>query len=150
MTINEIISLADKYRPGNRYDNDLKTRWIYEIDSMVFDEYVLPKMKQPGRKITVAEEINPLNMDTKPQKEGLRKELKPYNYETDSDRKVLLSERFSDVYVQYIKAKMDAEDGETDEYNNSVILYQAALDEFSGWFVRNYGSCPSLGFIFGL
>ena len=148
MTINEIISLADKYRPGNRYDNDLKTRWIYEIDSMVFDEYVLPKMNRPGRETTVAEEINPLNMDRKPQTGVFRKELKPYNYETDNERKVLLPERFSDVYVQYIKAKMDAEDGETDEYNNSVILYQAALDEFSGWFIRNYGSCPSSGFIF--
>jgi hypothetical protein len=148
MTINEVISLVDKYRPGNRFDNDLKTQWIYEVDSAIFDEYINPKALLRRKPPRLTDAIDPLNLGNRPHIRYKRHGLGPYRYETDGDENTILPDRFSDVYVQYIKAKMDAEDGETDEYNNSVVLYQSAMDEFSGWFIRNYGSSATQGFIF--
>lgn len=110
MTITELISQVDRVRP-NQYDNEQKTRWISEIEG------------------TIVEEI--LNMAA-----GNDIEFSHYSYENDAETTLLIPERFSDVYLHYLLAKIDFHDSETESYNNDVIMYQASYNQFAAWYRR--------------
>ena len=91
--------------------------------------------------------INPLNM-IPPRPQIIRNELKPYTYAGDSQRQLIAPDRFSDVYTHYVIAKMHAADSEIEEYNNEVLLYTAAIQDFYGWYLRSYGQEGPAGYIF--
>lgn len=112
MNITEIIAAVDKLRP-NGYDQEEKTRWLSEVEGMVVD--------------------NILNMA-----EGNNIEFEGYNYESDAEKETLLPERFTDIYIHYLKAKIEMNDDELDQYNKEVMVYQAAYDQFAAWYRRTH------------
>lgn len=65
-------------------------------------------------------------------------ELVPYHYPEDATAEVICPNRFCDVYVHYVLAKMHAADSETDEYNNEVLLYDASYKDYAAWHIRNF------------
>ena len=77
MNIAEIITAVDKLRP-NGYDLEEKTRWLSEIEGMVVD--------------------NVLNMA-----EGNNIAFDGYKYELDAEKDMLVPDRFSDIYIHYLK-----------------------------------------------
>lgn len=112
MTLAELIAEVDKLKP-NQYDTKQKTAWVTEIEGTIVDEI--------------------MNMA-----EGCKIEFKGYKYEADAEKKLMVPERFSDIYISYLLAKIDFYDVETDSYNNDVILYQSAYDQFAAWYRRRH------------
>ncbi len=215
MTVDEAIKLVDQLNPGNRFDNDMKTLWLSEIEGQAFEELrmgddLLARMappefavrhrtsrllwwrngyhwtndlfekikkakdkfeqdieeKQPEAEDTsgsegspdktdedkdcqthYAEQIDPLNMGS-PIPWPIYHELRGYKYERDKDAQLIAPDRFSDVYVHYVIAKMHAADGEIEEYNNEVILHTASYQNFCGWYIRNHPSRGYKGYLF--
>lgn len=88
-------------------------------------------------------EIDPLNLmcrccgfiDAASQ---VRYELIPYKYPQDKDIKLICPDRFADVYVHYVLAKMHAADSEINEYNNEVLLFDASYKDYAAWHIRNF------------
>lgn len=64
-------------------------------------------------------------------------ELKPYTM-ADDDARMLLPDRFSGVYVSYVRAKLDYLDAETEEYTNDAMMHQAELDAWKQWYIRTH------------
>lgn len=112
MKLFELISEVDQLRP-NQYNNDQKTRWISEIEGMIVDEI--------------------LNMA-----EGNEIEFSGYEYALDSEKELMLPDRFCDIYEHYLKAKIEFYDEETDIYNNEVAAYQNAYNQYAVWYRRNH------------
>lgn len=48
MTIDQVIKLTENLYPGNRFDNDIKTLWLSEVDGKVFEEIVYPAIDIKG------------------------------------------------------------------------------------------------------
>lgn len=65
-------------------------------------------------------------------------ELIPYIYPQDANTKLICPDRFADVYVHYVLAKMHAADSEINEYNNEVLLYDASYNDYAAWHIRNF------------
>ena len=65
-------------------------------------------------------------------------EMEPYSYPEDAERQLIAQDRFCDVYVHYVLAKMHAADSEIDEYNNEVLLYEASYSDYAAWHIRNF------------
>ena len=87
-------------------------------------------------------EIDPLNLmcccgctDAASQ---ARYELIPYKYPQDKDIRLICPDRFADVYVHYVLAKMHAADSEINEYNNEVLLFDASYKDYAAWHIRNF------------
>ena len=112
MNVTEIIACVDELRP-NAYDKVQKTRWLSEIEGMIVDEI--------------------LNMA-----EGNDISFEDYKYEVDAERETLLPERFTDIYIHYLKAKIELNDDELTQYNKEVMVYQAAFDQYAAWYRRNH------------
>lgn len=163
-TITQIIAMIDStICPGNRFDQEMKTRWIYEVDAKAFDELIRnslrpgkpasgfwyqdddgwhqvingteEKAKEKGAYITIGD---PLQLGDLPSREICVPELQPYCYAKDADKRLLLPDRFNDTYVHYCSAKMAAADNEIDEYNNQAMLYEASWQEYASWYIRHH------------
>lgn len=112
MKIAEIIGLTDELRP-NEYTAEMKTRWLSEVEGTVVDE------------ILNRAEGNSIIFDG-------------YCYAADQERVLLVPDRFLDIYIQYLIAKIELHDEEIVNYNNAAALYQTAFDQYAAWYRRNH------------
>ena len=112
MNVTEIIVAVDRLRP-NGYDQEEKIRWLSEIEGMIVDEI--------------------LNMA-----EGNDIEFEGYKYEVDAEKETLLPDRFTDIYIHYLKAKIELNDDELTQYNKEVMVYQSAYNQYAAWYRRNH------------
>ena len=112
MNVTEIIAAVDRLRP-NGYDQEEKTRWLSEIEGMIVDEI--------------------LNMA-----EGNDIDFDGYKYEVDAEKETLIPDRFTDIYIHYLKAKIELNDDELTQYNKEVMVYQSAYNQYAAWYRRNH------------
>ncbi len=112
MKVAEIIAHVDELRP-NQYDSEQKTRWLSEVEGILIDE------------VFNMAEGNHITFDS-------------YRYETDMESETLLPDRYSDVYLHYIKARIEFHDNETELYNKEVMAFQSAYDQYAAWYRRNH------------
>ncbi len=112
MKIMELLALVDDEKP-NQYSAQMKTVWLSEVEGMVVD--------------------NILNMA-----EGSKIEFDGYNYETDYEKELLVPLRFADLYTNYLAAKIDYKNGETERYNNSVAMFEASYEAYAAYYRRNH------------
>lgn len=111
MVVNELLESVTALR-GQQYETHEMTGWINEIEGKVVED-VLNRY------------------------EGYDEEFHPIVYEEDGDRKLAVPDRFRDVYINYMLAKIDFLNQETERYNNDVLMYNAAWDEYTAWMIRN-------------
>lgn len=183
MTLDKLIKTIDIYLPGNRFDNEMKTMWLNEIEGKVFDEIEILDFKPAGNEVRYVKRdedgkwvyksaninklpeeigdvddqdtaelegtcvindidiygIDPLNMNTccRPCMRG-RYELVPYRYPADKEIILIVPDRFTDLYIHYILAKMHQADSEIDNYNNEVLLFNASYQDYAGYKLRHY------------
>lgn len=97
----------------NPYDEKAKTQWISEVEGIVIDEI--------------------LN-----RAEGNEIEFEKYDYDRDCEKVLRVPDRFNDLYLNYLYAKIDFNNAEYTRYNNSVMMYNAAYEAFAGYYRRNH------------
>ena len=112
MKVAEIIAAIDELRP-NEYSASMKTKWLSECEGTIVDE-VLNRA------------------------EGNEIEFEGYDYETDQEKETLLPDRFADIYLHYIRAKIELYDDETTNYNNAVAIHQASYAQYAAWYRRTH------------
>lgn len=107
MTVKECIDRVDAVKP-NTYSTEDKRRWLSFIEAHVIDEII--NTHEP-----VSRHIY---------------DFEPFE---DYDMEVLLQAKFpyDELYISYLKMKIDEENGETARYNNSVAVYNAMWDSFA-------------------
>lgn len=98
---------------GQQYDEEMLTGWVNEIEGQAVDEV-----------------IN--------QAEGYNIPFKPYDYSRDAERELQIPNRFQDVYINYLTAKIDFGNQETERYNNDVAMYNSAYEAYAAWFRREH------------
>ena len=110
-TIKKIVEMVDLLRE-NAFPQALKVRWIAELDALIAAEVML--------------------MDVS--------ELEQFQYdpETNMDYEPLVRFPHDNMYHYWLCAKIDAENGECNRYQNSMQLYNNAFLEFRTWFSRVY------------
>lgn len=109
MTADSIISRVDEIKP-NSFTQEQKLDFISELDSHLFDDI-----------------IKPYNPDAT--------EFVPY---TSVSQDVIASDRYKDMYVFYIEAKIDFNNKENTDFNNDMVMYNNAYMEFNKAYIRNH------------
>ena len=66
-----------------------------------------------------------------------------YNADTDRSTKLLVPAPFDRLYVYYVIAMCDYAAHETAHYTDSMMLFNAALDEYAKWYQRTNGATAS-------
>lgn len=124
MTIAEAVERTDAMRP-NQYTLPDKIKWLDGLDGQIWHEVVETHEGAEGRQFA------------------------GYSPDTDTGTELLVPEPYAlDVYVPYLQARMDRENGEIIKWNQSVTLYNAGYAAFRNWYNRTHLPRSGGGFRF--
>lgn len=112
MKLGEIIEKILKEK-GVQYGAGIITGWINEIEGQVIEDIA----------------NRSLDYDIK---------FQLFDYQEDLGRELFIPDRFQDVYMNYVDAKINFINQETERYNNSVVMFNAAYDSYESWFRREH------------
>lgn len=106
MTIKECIDMVDNVKP-NQYEIEDKVRWLSFLDHIIINDVIKTH-------------------------EGYNNEYEEFDGYS-SDRlgvKLIVEAPYDELYVAYLKMKIDEENGETARYNNSATMFNSYLTEY--------------------
>lgn len=113
MTVQQAIERANEMRMGNSSTDEMKIRWLSELDGMIYNDVI---RKHKGNESKIMPE-----------------------YSTDNTNAELIVEAPYDVlYVYYLMAQIDLAASEINKYNASVQLYNSALSNYKNYYRRNH------------
>lgn len=113
-TLQQALSRIDAICP-NAWDETAKLLWLNECESMIQTRIL---GTAPEQCIT-------------------------YDADTDRSTKLLVPAPFDRLYVYYVIAMCDYAAHETAHYADSMMLFNAALDEYAKWYQRTNGATAS-------
>lgn len=123
MTIIEAINQVDGIK-FNTYSQEDKVRWLSSIDAKI---------------TAVLEGAYPSPMGVSA----------PYDPNTDMERELLLGSPWDEMYIRWMEAMIDYNNGETDSYNRSITLFNNLYQNFCDWYIRrNMPAQHGAGFLF--
>lgn len=113
MKIIEAIHAIDALKP-NSYTHPEKVGWLAYLDGMIQRELI----------------------DTHV---GGGAAFVPYDENTDPETELLAPEPYGrDLYIKYLENQMDYYNGDTEKYENSLLMYQTAWTTFARWYNRTH------------
>ncbi len=107
MTPNKAIEYVDSIRP-NAYEEEVKLRWISDVDCMV-------------QKLVFQD-----------------KACTPYIYPDDMDKELLIKPPFDNVYAFYLESMIDYYNREYGNYNNSAAMFETRFNEYKKAYIREH------------
>ena len=135
MNIQECINRVDSVKP-NQYSIEDKVRWLSYLDGSIqkeiFDRYEQP----PEEKETQIIIIYGSTTTTEETTEEVT-EFTGYSPDRLTDE-LLVPFPYDELYVAYLKAKIDEENGETAKYNNSAATFNGMLQDFHKAYHRDH------------
>lgn len=135
MNIQECINRTDSVKP-NQYSVEDKVRWLSYLDGSIRKE-ILDKYEQPPEKKET--QVIIIYGDTEESTEETieEKEFSGYSPDRLTDE-LLVPFPYDELYVAYLKAKIDEENGETERYNNSAATFNGMLQNFQKAYHREH------------
>lgn len=110
MTVKDAIDLIDSNKP-NLYTEEMKVRWLDILDSQIHNDIIKTHKDWDGEEY---ERIGALS-DTL---------IVPFPYD--------------DLYIDYLKMKIDEENGDVTRYNNSRVMFNSSYDNFERFYNKNH------------
>ena len=111
MKLVEVLRDVDQTRP-NAYTDAEKIAWLNTIEGRVYTD-ILQKA------------------------EGFEGEFIPFA-EGQEERELAVPVPFTDLYTYYLASKIDFFNGDTARYNDSIVLYNKAWDDYAAWYRENH------------
>lgn len=114
MTIKECIDIVDGVKP-NQYSIEDKVRWLSFIDRIIINDVIKTH-------------------------EGYKNEYEEFaGYSADKvGTKLLVDAPYDELYVAYLKMRIDEENGETARYNNSSTMFNSYMEEFKKHYNKHH------------
>ena len=107
MTIKECIDIADAVKP-NQYSTEEKVRWLSQLDMRIFQNIICTHHRLPDEPEITFEQYSSDNLSY------ALLEIPPHD----------------ELYVAFLKMKIDEENGESTRYNNSASMFNTLYEEF--------------------
>lgn len=113
MTIHEAINRLDALKFNTYTDTD-KVEWLSRLDSAV--------------KLQIIDSHNGGDDVT----------FNGYDENTPVNTVLLVPAPYDEVYLRWMEAQIDYHNGEYDKFNNSIIMYNTAFDEYQKYYTRTH------------
>ena len=122
MTVEECINRVDSVKP-NQYSIEDKVRWLSYLDGSIQKE-IIDRHEKPV-----------VEGDTEVSSEAT--EFTGYSPD-DLTVSLIAPFPYDEMYVAYLKAKIDEENGETARYNNTASTFNGMLMDFQKAYNREH------------
>lgn len=123
MTISKVLALVDEI-DANTYDTKTKIGWLSKLDGRVFNDIILTHEHE-------------LVDDGTEEGNLIEPTFSGYN-NASLDTELLIADTYSDVYTDYLMAMIAYSNGETERYQNSMIMLNSNYREYANWYNRTH------------
>ena len=113
MTIREAINRVDSLKFNTYSDND-KVTLLSRLDSSV--KNLIIDTHEGGEDVVFI----------------------GYGDTTDMETELLIPAPFDEVYLRWLEAQIDYNNGEFDKFNASIIMYNTAYEAYANFYKRNH------------
>ena len=114
MTIKECIDIVDGMKP-NQYGVEDKTRWLSFLDMMIINDVLKTHEGYDGKyDLFTGYEVGNLGV------------------------KLIADAPYDQMYLEFLKMKIDEENGETARYNNTAKMFNTYLSTYKKWYNKNH------------
>lgn len=114
MKIREALTAIQNIKP-NQYDDATMLRWLSMLDGRVYGDIV------------------------RWHSDASRKAFKaPYNLESDMETELLIPWPHDEIYLRWLCAQIDFNNGDIERYNNSAAIYCTELQAFADSYNREH------------
>lgn len=114
MTVKECIDIVDGMKP-NQYGVEDKTRWLSFLDRTIIED-VLKTHEDYDEKYDEFDGYLPDRLGAK----------------------LIADAPYDQMYLEFLKMKIDEENGETARYNNTSTMFNSYLTMFKKWYNKNH------------
>lgn len=97
-------------RAGNSASDEMKIRWLSELDSIIYNEVILTH-------------------------EVEHSEFREYENASDE---LIAKAPYDIMYVYWLMAQIDLKASELNRYNNSLALFNSEYKRYKAWFNRTF------------
>jgi len=111
LTIRGAIDQVRNLKP-NQYDDETLVGWLSDLDGQIWQD-LLCHYGDAGM--------------SAPQ---------PYEYEKDLETELLIERPHEEIYVIYLCAKVDYQNGEFDRYNNAMMMVMSKMEAYQNAYNR--------------
>lgn len=115
MNLRQCIDRVDELKP-NQFSDEIKVSWLNELDMNIYNDIILTH-ENPN------DELLPF--------------FTPYTVDTMT-RELIAIPPYDALYVAYLEMMIDQKNGDTDRYNNSVIIYNSHMTNYANYYNRTY------------
>lgn len=112
MRVDELLAKVMELKP-NQYEYNILIDWLSALEGKIVKEI----------------------FETHEQEEPV--EFHGYT-ESDMNAELLVIDPYADLYKYYLFAMIDFNNGETDRYANSMIMFNNAYAEYRAWYNRTH------------
>lgn len=124
MRISDILAKVDELKPS-QFDDNTKIDWLSELDGRIFNTVIMTHVHELIKQTIVDEETGEEKViEVEPT-------FKPYSSENEE---LILDDIYADVYRHWMYAMMDYANGETERYQNSMIMFNSKFQEYKDWY----------------
>lgn len=123
MKLIEAINRLDVLK-FNTYNQSEKINWLSRLDSMVKKQII----------------------DTHEGSESVF--FEEYTDDTPLDTVLLVPAPYDEVYLRWMEAQIDYNNGEIDRYNISISMFNTEYEAFENWYRRNHMPVSKGRFVF--
>lgn len=118
MTVQDAIERANDMRAGNSASDDLKTKWLSEIDHIIYNDVI------KTHHIT---------------DENLKKyDSQKFEAYEDCSAELIAVAPYDVLYIYWLMAQIDLKASELNKYNNSLALFKESLKDYKAWYNRTH------------
>lgn len=148
-SINEVIERVGRVRP-DAYDDSTKAAWLIELDGKLYREVILRHRASSGTAAQGPAEVCPEcgstkiyydeAMDCSSCRECRWSSLPKlvHQYPEDGDEALLVGPPYDNLYDLYLLAQIDFHNREAENYNNSALAFNTAMDEYKKDYHRTH------------
>ena len=111
MTVEEVIERIRAIKPSG-YDDDMLTEWVCQLEAHIHEDIVQRCEDAPERPDFSADDRSRIEL------------VAPFPYD--------------EIYLKWLQAKVDYWNGEYDRYQNDMVMYQYAWNQFSAYWMREH------------
>ena len=124
MRISDVLARVDELKPS-QFDDNTKIDWLSELDGRIFHTVIMTHVHELIKQTVVDEETGEEKIiEVEPT-------FKPYSSENEE---LILDDIYADVYRHWLYAMMDYANGETERYQNSMIMFNSKFQEYKDWY----------------
>ena len=129
--IREAIEKTCRLHPNTMDAEDMCT-WLSDLDQTIYSEIIQTKVDEPME--VVIDPDNPPEDPTKVKPTPVP--FKPYEYDTDSEKELIVKAPYEELYIAYLSAKCDFYEGDTASYQNNMIMFDSLYKEYAAAYTR--------------